>query len=609
MHTAYVQLGPDHWCVRVPEVKPLNVSEIPQAVNTIETAFMTEKDLLLRYLYLTPDLDKSLLFKQRQRLAHSFIIANAVRRHAAWTVGGGDGIVELLYRTLSAFNSKEQKARRRIWRQVQSGIRISHRGRGQRDDQSDILAAAPAKQGLGYGSALVMSVTAKADEEGRSVWLLTNLYTWTYYAQFGFTTVAQVSLGEKNPTYKGPPVVVCISTGTRMAPPPEPRRGDLGADIIGPRNPEREKQSPSLVRPPPTDSGTLPSLKWSFADSHTRIEEGGWARQTTVRELPTSTELAAVNMRLDEGAIRELHWHREGEWAYILEGRCRFTILDLEGGAYEADVQKGDLWYAPRGRPHSIQGLGKGGCEFMLIFDDGNFSEDGTFLLSDWLAHTPKDVIAKNFGIEASVLDKLSHKARSSATEKYIFRGQPPSADHPGLPADIPKSAHRFTHSLLAQEPLRTRGGTVRIADTSNFPVSTTVSAAHVTIAPHALRELHWHPNADEWSFFIRGRARVTVFAGSGSARTFDYQAGDVGIVPRSLGHYVENMGEEEVEMLEVFRAPKFEDFSLQQWLKGSPEIMVQEHLNIQDSEEGRKLLEALRESKGKEPVKAPAKL
>lgn len=381
-------------------------------------------------------------------------------------------------------------------------------------------------------------------------------------------------------------------------PPPEPRRGKLGSDIIGPRNPDRERQSADLVCPPASDHGTLPSYKWSFADSHIRIEEGGWARQTTVRELPTSTELAGVNMRLEEGAIRELHWHREGEWAYMLEGKARFTILDLEGGAYEALVEKGDLWYAPTGRPHSIQGLGKGGCEFMLIFDDGNFSEDSTFLLSDWLAHTPREVVAKNFGVDPSILEKLSSK------EKYIFRGQTPKSDTV-LPPEFPKSKHRFTHKMLAQKPLKAPGGEVRITDTSNFPVSTTVAAAHVTIAPHGLRELHWHPNADEWSFFIRGKARVTVFAGSGMARTFTYQAGDVGIVPRSLGHYVENVGDEEVEMLEVFRAPKFEDFSLETWLKGSSGRMVLEHLNMQDTEEGNKFMEALKKAQLKEPVKA----
>lgn len=106
---------------------------------------------------------------------------------------------------------------------------------------------------------------------------------------------------------------------------PIPYRNGKGSTVLGPRNIERERQNPDMLRPPSTDHGTLPNMKWSFADSHTRIEEGGWARQTTVRELPTSIELAGVNMRLDEGAIRELHWHKEAEWAYVLEGK----VLDF----------------------------------------------------------------------------------------------------------------------------------------------------------------------------------------------------------------------------------------------------------------------------------------
>ncbi len=104
-------------------------------------------------------------------------------------------------------------------------------------------------------------------------------------------------------------------------------------------------------------------------------------------------------------------------------------------------------------------------------------------------------------------------------------------------PDRVKPSQHRYTHKMLAQEPRKTAGGTVRIYDSSNFPLSTTVAAAYVTVVPHGIRELHWHPNADEWSFFIRERARVTVFASSNVARTFDCMPGDVGIVPKSMGH------------------------------------------------------------------------
>ncbi len=271
-------------------------------------------------------------------------------------------------------------------------------------------------------------------------------------------------------------------------------------------------------------------------------------------------------MRLDHGVIRELHWHKEAEWAYVLEGSVRVTALDYEGGSFMDDLSEGGLWYFPAGVPHSLQGLSPNGTEFLLIFDDGRFSEESTFLLTDWLAHTPQSVISKNFHLPPSIF------AHIPQSEKYIFQGTQPGSikdEFPDGPHVHPSKQNFTYHNFLSQPPhnKNTTGGEVRIADIRNFPISKTVSAAHVTIKPGALREMHWHPNADEWSFFIRGRARVTVFGAEGTARTFDYQAGDVGIVPRNMGHFVENVADdEEVEMLEIFRADEFRDFSLFQW-------------------------------------------
>ncbi|CRK13333.1 hypothetical protein BN1723_009975, partial [Verticillium longisporum] len=371
---------------------------------------------------------------------------------------------------------------------------------------------------------------------------------------------------------------------------PLPYRNGLGASVLGPWNKDRARQNPDLVRPPSTDHGALKNMRWSFADSHIRIEEGGWTRQTTVRELPTSVELAGVNMRLDHGAIRELHWHKEAEWAYVLEGEVRVTALDYEGGNFVADLEKGDLWNFPSGIPHSLQGLSPNGTEFLLIFDDGRFSEESTFLLTDWLAHTPKSVIAENFNLRPEVFDHLP------PSEKYIFQGRAPGSIDDERPRGehVKPSRFHFTHKLLAQDPVVTSGGEVRIADSRNFAVAQTVAAAHLLIQPGALREMHWHPTADEWSFFIRGRARVTVFAAEGMARTFDYGPGDVGIVPKNMGHFVENIGDEEIEMLEIFRAHEFRDFSLFQWLGETPKKLVVDHLFADDEENAKKFLESI---------------
>jgi len=157
---------------------------------------------------------------------------------------------------------------------------------------------------------------------------------------------------------------------------PEPQRPGQGGTDPGPRNLMRDRQNPDMLTPPATDQGTLPNLRFSFSDAHTRITAGGWTRQVTARELGISKNIAGVDMRLNRGSVRELHWHKQAEWAYVLYGKARITAIDPQGRNFVDDVGVGDLWYFPPGYPHSIQGLDPDGTEFLLVFDDGDFDED-----------------------------------------------------------------------------------------------------------------------------------------------------------------------------------------------------------------------------------------
>src|SRR6195256_2635765 len=204
---------------------------------------------------------------------------------------------------------------------------------------------------------------------------------------------------------------------------PQPQRPGHGGTDPGPRNLERDRQNPDLLVPPATDHGTLPNLRYSFSDSHVRLESGGWTRQVPVRELGSAKNIAGVNMRLNAGGVRELHWHKAAEWAYMLYGTARITAIDADGHNFVDDVGVGDLWYFPSGIPHSIQGLGPDGCEFLLVFDDGTFDEANTFLLSDWFKHTPPEVLAKNFGVPASAFAKVP-----DPRELYIFPASVPGS-------------------------------------------------------------------------------------------------------------------------------------------------------------------------------------
>ena len=361
---------------------------------------------------------------------------------------------------------------------------------------------------------------------------------------------------------------------------PQPIRGGIGATILGPRNVPVELQNPDVLVAPETDAGTVPNLKWAFALSHNRVLSGGWARETTTRELPISTEIAGVNMRLTPGGIRELHWHKEAEWAYVIAGGCRVSILDEEGRLFIDDVSVGDLWYFPAGLPHSIQALADG-VEFLLVFDSGDFSENETFLITDWLNHTPRDVLAKNFGVAESAFDALPADIGHT---RYIFAGDVPPAltdDAPPPPAIEPPRS--YTWHMHAQEPTKTPGGQIRITDSRNFTVSERIAAALVEIEPGGMRELHWHPNADEWQYYLSGRGRMTVFASGGKSRTFDYRAGDVGAVPFAMGHYIQNTGDQTLTFLEMFRSDHFADVSLSQWMGVLPPELVKAHLNLDD--------------------------
>ena len=362
-------------------------------------------------------------------------------------------------------------------------------------------------------------------------------------------------------------------------------RKDASATGPGPENKLVQQANPNTFTPPITDHGEVQTFWSTFSAAHRRIQEGGWSRQITVEDFPISKEIAGVNMRLTAGGIRELHWHNAAEWALMLDGKARLTAMDKDGKAYVRDVAKNDLWFFPTGIPHSIQGLAPDGCEFLLVFDDGKFSEGNTTLISDWLRHTPPEVLAKNWGVPESDLGGIYKVPQDG---RYIFQTPVPGSleEERRLAAggnDLTSS--KFDFSLGTMQPtFKTASGEVRVIDSRNFKVADTIAAAHVTLKPGGLRELHWHQNADEWQYYVSGEGRMTVFFNGAKARTADFRSGDVGYVPKTFGHYIENTGSTDLVFLEMFRAAKFEDLSLSDWVTHTPPKLIMEHLNISEA-------------------------
>ena len=349
----------------------------------------------------------------------------------------------------------------------------------------------------------------------------------------------------------------------------------------GPQDATEKLILPLFDNPPPTDVNGM-AIPWqSFNLAHKRIQNGGWAREVTTKAFPVSKDIAGVNMRLGPGGVRELHWHQQAEWAIMVSGECRITTIDTEGRPEVADVSTGDIWYFPPGLPHSLQGLGQHGAEFVLAFDNGSAGEFNTLMVTDWLAHTPPGILAQNFGLPEEKFKEIP------LDQLWIYQGAkagPLAADQAYAASPKGRPDHPSIFRMGAMAPtVSNAGGEVRIVDSKNFPISKTVAAAMVTLKPGALRELHWHPDADEWQYFIKGTGRMTVFNTGPEAQTVDFRPGDVGYIPKNLGHYVLNTGKEDLVFLEIFKSDHFSEVTLSQWLAGVPRQLVKEHLRCDD--------------------------
>ena len=339
------------------------------------------------------------------------------------------------------------------------------------------------------------------------------------------------------------------------------------------------QQPPSGPTPASLAGTELPSFRFALGAMTPKVYDGGWLRAATVDQFPVSQKLAGALMQLVPGGLRELHWHSNAaEWAYVIKGQCRVTTIDPQNRSEVVDFGPGDVWYFPRGHGHSIQGIGHEDCLFILVFDNGYFSEFGTFSISDWLGHVPPEVLQKSLGVPAQRFADFPKR------EVFIAKGAVPPPLSPNRAGSLDATSLTHRYRLLDQKPEDYPGGTNRLVSQREFPISTTMTGAHMRLKPGAIRELHWHPNADEWQYYLGGRASMSVFGSHGRVRTDQFGAGDVGYVPQGYGHYIENIGTEDLDVVVVFNNGTYESISLSAWLAANSPALLATNFQVPES-------------------------
>ncbi|MCJ1249370.1 hypothetical protein MMC30_006593 [Trapelia coarctata] len=194
-------------------------------------------------------------------------------------------------------------------------------------------------------------------------------------------------------------------------------------------------------------------------------------------------------------------------------------------------------------------------------------------MVDDWIAHTPTDILAKNFGVYASVFDK------TPKTNPYI------------LPTNV------------SNVRLSTKNPDRFLVEAEQFKSWTQGISQSQRHSLRGLRELHWHPNVSpppHTSPFCTqiplltslerpkngssstAAMRATVFNGGVLARTFDFSASDTAVFPDNPGHYVGNTSyNETLVWIELYKSDRAADISLTQWLALTPADIVAAALNM----------------------------
>ena len=331
----------------------------------------------------------------------------------------------------------------------------------------------------------------------------------------------------------------------------------------------------------PRKSGDPVVFTASLDKGAIKATSGGWAREITMRGLPIATDIAGAHLFMNAGGAREMHWHNSAEWAYIVDGHCQVTVVDPESVAEIVNLGPGDLWYFPKGHGHSIQTLGPAPCHAILAFDDGLYSEHGTFGISDWMSRYDVPVLSQALGVSSEAF------AGIPKAETYIMQGEV-------LPLDGPQArsareldrgrSHRYP--LMAQKPrVSTPGGALYVASAREFPMSATLTGMVLKLKRGAMQEPHWHPDANEWHYVLKGRTRIMLFAADKRVAVAELSPGECAYIPRNCGHSIQNVGPEDAEIVGVLDSGTYRESSLSDWLAKAPRHLLANNFGIAEKD------------------------
>jgi len=245
--------------------------------------------------------------------------------------------------------------------------------------------------------------------------------------------------------------------------------------------------------------------------------------------------------------------------------------MNNNGQYTNAEPTVGDIWNFPSSWGHTIQAVDPNiGCKMILFFDYPMKPTMNDLGISGIMTAFPIDVISENLGGIPEDIIKTWPKESTPLQQGTM---PPPPLAKSRNP--IPNPPLTSVYDGFCDDA--GVGGYLLGVRKENFPGATTMSGGFMHMTANTMRDIHWHPDADEMQYVLNGTLKVTVYGtptGENIYNSYKLEAGDVGFVPKGFAHYFESV-DSEVDLLLTFNSPSWQTQELSTWLAVTPSYLT----------------------------------
>lgn len=268
--------------------------------------------------------------------------------------------------------------------------------------------------------------------------------------------------------------------------------------------------------------------------------------------FPILKGLSMYVLDLKPDGIREPHWHpNANELIYCVDGKFAVTIF-APGGMHESfEITPGEIAFIPIGYLHSIENIGKKEGSLLIAF---NHERPETIGLSIAVSSMLKETMSVTCDVKKEQVAKL-HQYKEEVVIVSRCKGAK-------LPRPLKSGRHKF--GLQSIDPqVATKGGTISLATKENFAALKGITLFDLRLQKGGIREPHWHPNAAELDYVVKGKARMIILSPNGERDIFEVEEGDLVFIPPAYFHYIENIGKSEMHFAIFFNHESPEDIGI----------------------------------------------